>query len=206
MKNRWVMPAGSLALAVLTALSGPAGAEDAAETPVIVEMAIGNPDARVEVIEYASLTCPHCATFHRDVFPRLKRDYIDTGKINFILREVYFDRPGLFASITARCGGKDRFFPIVDRILATQQEWSRLESQPAIVQRLRSIALSMGVTDEAFRTCFYDQAKAELLVETEARNKREHGIGSTPSFVINGTTHSNMSYDEFASRIDAALN
>ncbi len=202
MKTRWAMQAGSLALAALMTLAGPVVAEE----PIVIDMAIGNPDAAVEVIEYASLTCPHCATFHRDVLPRLKTEYIDTGKINFILREVYFDRPGLFASITARCGGRDRFFAMVDRILATQQEWSQLESQPAIVQRLRSIALSMGVTDEAFRTCFHDQAKAELLVETEVRNKREHGIRSTPSFVINGKTHANMPYDEFVRLIEDAMN
>ncbi len=205
MKNGLARRMGFWVLAMLMTATSPVWAQEISAASGVVEMSIGNPDAQVEVIEYASLTCPHCAAFHRDVFPKLKAGYIDTGKIHFTLREVYLDRAGLFASITARCGGQDKFFPMVERILATQNEWSRLDSQPAIVQRLRSIALSMGVTDDAFRACFYDEAKAELLVDAEDKNRREYGITSTPTFVINGRTYSNMSYDEFAGVLDAAL-
>ncbi len=95
--NRTATPADPL---------GAAFAQDASDvdTSMIKEMSIGNPDAAVTVIEYASFTCPHCASFHASSFKQLKADYIDTGKINFIYRDVYFDRLGLWAAIVARCG------------------------------------------------------------------------------------------------------
>jgi len=87
-----------------------------------VEMTMGNPDAAVTVIEYASLTCPHCANFHTGTWPDLKANYVETGKINFIFREVYFDRAGLWAAAVARCGGPDRYFGIIDILFKKQAD------------------------------------------------------------------------------------
>ena len=92
-------------------LVGMASAQEATEMVAIPDMVIGAADAPVEVIEYASYTCPHCASFHANQFPQLKENYIDTGKIRFVYREVYFDRFGLWASMVARCGGQERFLP-----------------------------------------------------------------------------------------------
>ena len=97
-------------------------AEDV-DTSTIQEMTLGDPDAPVTMIEYASFTCPHCADFHANQFKKLKKDYIATGKVHFIYRDVYFDRFGLWASMVARCGGEDRFFGITDMIYAQQKEW-----------------------------------------------------------------------------------
>ena len=85
---------------------------DTAELPVIPDMVLGNAEAKVTLVEYGSYTCPHCRDFHAEVFKKLKADYIDTGKVKFIFREVYFDRYGLWAAMMARCGGPTRYFGI----------------------------------------------------------------------------------------------
>ena len=92
----------------------------------IERMLIGSDDAPVKVIEYASLTCPHCARFHTDVFGQIKANYIETGKVQFEMRDVYFDRYGLWAAMIARCGGPERYFGITDILFKKQAEWSKL--------------------------------------------------------------------------------
>ena len=96
--------------------------------PVISDMFLGPEDAPITVIEYASFTCPHCATFHKDVYKSLKKKYIDTNKIKFVFREVYFDKYGMWASLVARCAGKDKFFGLADMIMKTQNKWARAEN------------------------------------------------------------------------------
>ena len=96
------------AIALIIGMTAPAVSQDAATdtaAPALTYMAIGPADAKVTIVEYASFTCPHCAAFHTNVFKDLKKDYIDTGKVRFEFREVYFDRYGLWASMMARCGG-----------------------------------------------------------------------------------------------------
>ena len=102
------------------------------DTASIPDMMIGNPDAKVTVIEYASYTCPHCASFHASTFKDLKREYIDTNKINFVYREVYFDRYGLWASMIARCAGPDKFFGMTDLMFKTQSTWARA-GEPSMI-------------------------------------------------------------------------
>ena len=96
---------------------------DGVDTSGIMEMTLGSDDAPITLTEYASFTCPHCANFHRAVFKDLRKDYIDTGKVKFIYRDVYFDPFGLWASVVARCGGEERFFGIADMIYDQQSEW-----------------------------------------------------------------------------------
>ena len=181
--------------------------EDAAgiDISTIAEMSLGNPDARVTVIEYASYTCPHCATFHNGPFKQLKADYIDTGKIEFIYREVYFDRFGLWASMLARCGGPDRVFAMTDLIYKGQDTWARAVDPMLIAEELRRIGRLAGLDDAALDACLLDDTKAQTLVAWYQANAEEHGIESTPSFVINGKTYQNMSYADMTGLIDAAL-
>ncbi|WP_050931013.1 DsbA family protein [Aestuariivita boseongensis] len=188
-------------------LPGAAHAQDLdIDTSGIMEMQLGNPDAPVTVIEYASYTCPHCARFHEGAFKQLKADYIDTGKINFIYREVYFDRFGLWASMIARCGeNQQRFFGITEIIYELQSEWSRAGSPPQIADELRKIGRLAGIENDALEACLQDQEMAQTLVAWYQQNSIEHGIQSTPSFVINGRTYTNMAYDEFSSLIDEAM-
>jgi protein-disulfide isomerase len=189
----------------LSDLPGAAIAQSAdIDISTIAEMQMGNPDAPVTVIEYASYTCPHCATFHTGTFKQLKADYIDTGKINFIYREVYFDRFGLWASMIARCDGPDRFFGITDLIYDKQQEWARAGGPPEIADELRKIGRLAGIENETLEACLRDNDKAQTLVAWYQQNAEEHDIQSTPSFVINGETYTNMSYSDMAALIDEA--
>ena len=188
-------------------LPGAAFAQDAnIDTSVIAEMQMGNPDAPVTVIEYASYTCPHCARFHEGPFKQLKADYIDTGKINFIYREVYFDRFGLWASMIARCGdNQERFFGITDLIYEKQAEWTRAGTPPQIADELRKIGRLAGLDNDTLEACLQDQQNAQTLVAWYQQNAEEHGIQSTPSFVINGRTYTNMNYTDFSSLIDEEI-
>jgi len=184
-------------------------AQDAADvdTSMIREMSIGNPDAPVTVIEYASFTCPHCASFHADAFKQLKSDYIDTDKINFVYREVYFDRFGLWAGIIARCGEnpENRYFGIADMLFKQQSDWARQDTPAAIVDSLRKIGKTAGLSDADLDQCLQDGDKAQAMYALYLKNAEADGIDSTPSFVINGKKYSNMPYDEFKSVIDEAL-
>ncbi len=198
--RRQILIAGG-AFAGLATLGLPA----AAETREIVEMTLGDPDAPVTVIEYASLTCPHCATFHREVLPRLKEEYIETGQVHFISREVFFDRPGLWGAMLARCAGEDRYFGMLDLLYAQQATWSRSDDPATVVEHLYSIGRQAGMTRETMDACLQDADFAQALVAWYQENATEHGIQSTPSFVINGERTGNLPWAEFRARIEAEL-
>jgi protein-disulfide isomerase len=169
------------------------------------EMTQGNPDAPVTVVEYASYTCPHCGRFHTGAFKQLKADFIDTGKINFVYREVYFDRPGLWASMVARCGDGEKFHGITDLIYKDQAGWARAGDPAAIVRELGKIGRLAGLDGDTLDACLQDSEKAENLNTWQTKNLAADGIDSTPSFVINGKKYTNMAYDEMKGLIDAAL-
>ncbi|MEQ6203152.1 DsbA family protein [Sulfitobacter sp. HNIBRBA2951] len=175
------------------------------DTSGIVDMVTGNAESAVEIIEYASFTCPHCATFHNTAFKQLKADYIDTGKIKFVYREVYFDRFGLWASLVARCGGADKFFGIADLLYKEQALWTRAGEPAAIVEELRKIGRVAGLDNDALEACLQNGDQAQALVAWYQQNAEEDGIDSTPSFVINGKKYSNMSYADMKQVIDDAL-
>ena len=187
--------------AVQPGLSGAAHAQEAVE---VMEMVLGDPDAPVTLIEYASFTCPHCAAFHANVYPDLKADYIDTGKVKFIVREVYFDRPGLWAGIVARCGGGEAYFSIIDMIYAQQRQWTQAGDPQAVVGALRTIAKTVGVSDAELDACLTDAAHAEAMYATFVENADADGVSSTPSFVLDGRTHSNMAYADLSRLLDRA--
>lgn len=175
------------------------------DTSTIVEMSLGDPDAPVTVVEYASFTCPHCATFHQSVFKDLKKDYIDTGKVHFIYREVYFDRYGLWASMVARCGGQERFFGIADMVYSTQSEWTAGGDPAAIVESLRRIGRTAGLSNEQLDACLSNAESAQTLVAWYQENAAADNVQSTPSFLIDGKPYSNMSLAEFSEAIDSKL-
>jgi protein-disulfide isomerase len=183
-----------------------AQAQEAAEidTSTVQEMALGEPDAPVTVIEYASFTCPHCATFHADVLPQLKADYIDTGQVRFVHREVYFDRYGLWAGMVARCGGEMRYFGIADMVYAQQREWTSGEPTD-VVESLRRIGRTAGLTNDQLDACLSDGEKAQTLVAWYQENAEADGIEATPSFIIDGQKYSNMPYADFVEILDGKL-
>ena len=113
--------AAAVAFAALAGLPGLAAAQS---TPKVAEMSMGDPNAPVTLVEYAMFTCPHCAAFAEEVLPKIKENYIDTGKVRLVFREVYFNKPALWAAMIARCAPADRYFGIVDVLFSTQQSWA----------------------------------------------------------------------------------
>ncbi len=183
-----------------------ASAEEASEEiKPIAEMVQGDLDAPIEIIEYASFTCPHCATFHTDVYPKLKINYIDKGLVKFIYREVYFDKYGMWASMIARCAGADRFFGMTDQIYRKQSNWARAESDMAIVTELRKIGLLAGLDESQLSACLQDGVKLRALVEWYSQNAKRDEIKSTPTLIINGEKHSNQSYEQLTEILDEIL-
>ena len=176
-----------------------------AQESTIEDMVQGSPDATVEIIEYASYTCPHCASFHAGPYKDLKKDYIDTGKVKFVYREVYFDRFGLWASMIARCAGPDRFFGVTDLLYQEQSLWSRAGDPAAIVKELRKIGLKAGMDDEKLDACLNDAENAQALVTWYQENAERDNVRSTPSFLINGEPYSNMNYADFSKILDEKL-
>ena len=210
--NRFKSAFVATTLAVLAALfvsTHAAMAQDATDvdTSDITEMVLGNPDAEVTVVEYASFTCPHCASFHAGAFKDLKKDFIDTGKIKFVYREVFFDRQGLWAAIVARCGegAENRYFGIADMIYENQRGWARQEDPAAIVDSLRRFGKTAGLTDTQLDQCFTDAEGAQKLYARYLQQAEEDGVTSTPTFIIDGARHSNMPYAEMVELINAAL-
>lgn len=156
------------------------------ETPFAVgAQALGTEDAPVTIVEYASLTCPHCANFHATLWPDLKAQFIDTGKVRFIMREVYFDKYGLWAAMVARCGGSDTYFPFVDVFFKRQKEWTGGD-QGQIVENLRRIGKQGGLSDADLDVCLGDEDFARGLVSDYQTNAEKDGVRSTPTFFING--------------------
>lgn len=179
-------------------------APDAAKVEV-KDMTLGQEDAPVTLMEYASYTCPHCANFHATVFKDLKKDYIDTGKVKFVYREVYFDRYGLWAAMVARCGGDMRYFGIQDILYTTQQEWAGSDDPNVVVGNLKKIGKTAGMDDATLDACLKDGATAQALVDHYEANMKEYDVKGTPTLVVNGTVHSNMSYADLKSILDAEL-
>jgi protein-disulfide isomerase len=192
--------------AAATAAMTPALAQEtttAATEPT--DFSLGSPDAKVKIVEYASFTCPHCAQFHATVFGDLKKDYIDTGKVHFTMREVYFDRYGLWAALVARCGGEMRYFGIHNMLFEKQQEWAASEDPMQVVKNLKTIGLAAGLDDAAMEVCLNDTANAEALIKRFQTNMEADGVKGTPTIFVNGAKHSNMAYADLKAIIEAEL-
>ncbi len=185
---------------------GAAEAQDAdVDTSMVAEMTLGNPDADVTVIEYASFTCPHCANFHAGGFNDLKSDFIDTGLINYVYREVYFDRFGLWAGMLARCGGEERYFGLVSLIYENQRDWTASGDPAVVADNLRRLGRTAGLEDETVNACLQDNDMANAMVAVYQENATADGVSSTPSFLVNGQLLSGNNYNALKAAIDEAL-
>lgn len=194
-------PRGKDEVALLPGVNA-ANAQGTVEIPDIM---IGNPDAPVTVVEYASYTCPHCASFHKDTFKAFKTEYIETGKVHFIYREVFFDRYGLWASMIARCAGPERYMGIADLLYEQQQNWARAGDPAAIADSLKRLGLQAGLEQATLDACLEDADMAQSLVTWYEANAARDGVRSTPSFLINGDMHTgNMSLSQIGALVDAA--
>jgi len=170
----------------------------------VIEMVLGAVDAPVTVIEYASFTCPHCARFHEEVYPDLIANYVDTGQVRFVFREVYFDRYGLWAGLVARCGGPARYFDMSALLMEGQSDW--VAGEPAeVAANLRRVGLSAGLSDDQLDVCLTDSSHAEAMLDVSVAAAEADQITGTPSFVIDGELYPNMNYADFAEVLDGLL-
>jgi protein-disulfide isomerase len=186
---------GALALAAgagLQALPAFAQKKGPSEVPVeelmkpgpLGDLTLGPPDAKVTVVEYASMTCSHCAHFAKDVWPDFKKKYIDTGKIHFVFREFPLDNLAAAASMLARCAGGDKTFPLIEVLFEKQSEWAFVEGNP--VPKLFEIAKQAGFTQESFDKCLTDQKLLDNITDGRKRASEVFGVSATPTFFING--------------------
>ncbi|MEC9367294.1 MAG: DsbA family protein [Pseudomonadota bacterium] len=144
----------------------------------------GSADAPVTFIEYSSLTCPHCASFHKDVLPTLKSKYIDTGKVKYIIREFPLDNLAFAGFALARCAGPDKYYPFIELMYERQQAWAFGEGQPR--DRLFNMAKQAGFTEKTFEDCMNNTEVVNGIDAARKRGNEKFGVNSTPTFFING--------------------
>jgi protein-disulfide isomerase len=199
---------GSVAATALVATSVPALAQNASPQELAVAGPLGDvvqgpPDAKVTIVEYASLTCSHCGAFHRDTYPALKSRYIDTGKVRFILREFPLDPLATAGFMLARCDGEQKFYPIVDLLFQQQRAWTTTDRP---LDALRQMMRQAGFSQEKFDSCLKDQKLYDAVNAVKNRGMETLKIDSTPTFFINGQRYpGNMSIDEIEKIITPML-
>lgn len=184
----------------------PDGEVDAAklmEPGPLKEMTMGDENAPVTIVEYMSMTCPHCAAFHEDNFKPLVEKYVDTGKVRFVLREFPFDPRAAAAIMLARCAPENQFFPMVDVLFKQQRTWA---TAPDGREALLQIARLAGFTQESFEACLTNQKLLDDVNAVRTKAGNEFGVQSTPTFFVNGKRYpGNMSIDIMSAIIDPLL-
>jgi protein-disulfide isomerase len=150
------------------------------------EQTLGDPDAPVTIIEYASLTCPQCAQFHNEVLPDLKERYIETGRVQLIYRDFPLDERALMAAALAHCAGPDRYFGFLDVLFETQSGWARADDGVGALKKLGKLG---GMSDEQMDQCLADEQLANGILQTRLDGQNEHQVSSTPTLVINGEVY-----------------
>ncbi len=179
--------------------------EDLAHAGSDGDVVLGSDKAPVTIIEYASMTCSHCAHFSTTTFPELQKRYIDTGKVRFIFREFPLDPLAAAGFMLARCAGKDKFMAIVETLFAKQADWVVAEPKLA-VERLRAIARQFGFTEDSFDQCLANQQVLNGIQEVRDRAAEKLGVNSTPTFFVNGKKLTgDQSIDALAKEIDPYL-
>ena len=174
----------------------------------VVEMTLGENEAPISIVEYAAYTCIHCATFHNDIFPQLKSEYIDTGKVNFTYREFFLHRWGLWGSMIARCANDDQrvFFGVTDRIYKERDAWiNKNDDDQAAIFELKKIGKFFGSSEEKLESCLADKDKLNKLVEWWQFNRQSDEVNSTPTLIIDGEKIQVSSYEQLASLLDEKL-
>ena len=168
------------------------------------DIAVGSPDAKITVVEYSSLTCPHCAHFATKVFPDFKTKFIDTGKVRFITRDFPLDNLAAAASMLARCLDNDKAFAFIDTLFTTQDTWAHGEGNP--VPRLFEVSKPAGFTKESFDKCLTDQALLDKVTAARTRAGEKFQINSTPTFFVNGKRLTGVNQvEDFAKLINPLL-
>ncbi len=189
LRNRFfaVLASGAVLIAFLafnmTSIASAEDAQPAAAEGALPDMAIGKADAPVTIVEYSSLSCPHCAAFHKEVFPELESQYIATGKVRYVMREFPLNEPALAGAVLARCLDPSRYYAFTSLLFSKQKDWA---IEKDALTPLKALAKQAGMSGEEFDKCIDNEAlqKKILAVRDEGQKK---GVNATPSFFVNGT-------------------
>jgi protein-disulfide isomerase len=182
--------AGSLMLAPAALLAQ----GDVAEVPLaelmkpgdLPELSVGSADAKVTIVEYFSMTCPHCADFANRVYPELKKKYIDTGKVRFVFREFPHNSRAYAASMLARCAGGSKTIPMIEGLFETQESWAFQKEAAGFKSALLDVAKQSGFTQESFDKCLTDQKLLDQISAQHARATEKFGLTRIPTLFVNG--------------------
>ena len=193
--------AGTMAASPLLQLASLPAAAGNWEKPG--DMAIGAPEAPISLIEYFSLTCPHCRDFHTNTFPRLRTEYVDSGKVRFIARDFPLNRPALDAAILAQCAGPERYFAFIETLFNTFDNWTRSADY---VKALGQIGQLGGVSTAQFDDCLGDAALEAKIFSTMLEAQETYDVKSTPTFIINGKKQEgSLHFEAFSKSLDKLL-
>lgn len=187
---------GLAAAAVIAILTTAASAEPPTTEEALKDRVLGDPDAPVTIIEYASLTCSHCRHFHVEVLPTLKKNYIDTGKVKLILRDFPFDRAALMGAVMARCAPSERYFNFIDVLFKQQESWARSDDPFAALARIGKLG---GLNPSDFEACLKNQELVDGIVEKRLAGQKRFDVNATPTFIIDGDHKivGSQPYEEF---------
>ena len=185
MREMWFFLLIVLSLGTLSPTPALAAAGDAAKELAVQpsDRILGKAEAPITIIEYASLTCPHCAHFDVTVLPKLKEKWIDTGKAKLILRDYPLDEPALRAAMVARCAPADRFYPLIDTFFAQQEQWATTRDYRAALEKLAKLG---GISNKEFAACISDKKLEDQVAQSRLIASQQLGVDATPTFFING--------------------
>ena len=182
------------------------GAADVAKPVSLPDMALGPATAKVTITEFASMTCPHCAAFNAEVFPKIKAAYVDTGKVRYVFREFPLDIKAAAGSMLARCIAKDdasKYFAVVDLLFRQQNDWVMKNT----TETLERIGKQAGLSQQQVEDCLKDQALLDKIAADQKYAADVLKVDSTPTFFVNGEKiKGETSFEEFQKKIDPLLN
>ena len=167
------------------------------------DKALGDPNAPVTIIEYFSLTCPHCRWFHESIFPRLKTDYIDTGKVRFVARDFPLNTPALHAAVLAHCAGDERYFAFIHMLFETFDDWTTSRNYLDALVWLGKLG---GLSRKRFEACLADKALEEKILSSIADARTQYGVNSTPTVIVNGIQYvGEMRFEALAEHLESLV-
>jgi protein-disulfide isomerase len=165
-------------IGVNAVLAAPPSSADALKDRIM-----GDPKAPIEIIDYSSMTCPHCRAFHLETLPTLKKKYIDTGKARLVFRDFPFDKTALMASVLARCGNPKRYFSFLDVLFQQQPQWG---AAPDAQKALAKIGKLGGLSESDYQACLSDEKIIDGVIESRLVGANKYKVSSTPTFIIKG--------------------
>ncbi|BAI75351.1 DsbA oxidoreductase (plasmid) [Azospirillum sp. B510] len=192
-----------------TLTAAPPAAQAAATLPplseLMAERVLGDPKAPVTILDYSSMTCPHCAHFHAEILPKIKEAYIDTGKVKLVFRDFPFDQAALSASMLAHCAPVERYFPLTDVLFKSQPTWSRAADPAKALAQYGKLA---GMSQETIDACFANKELADAILNSRLTGQNQYKVEATPTFILNDgkvRIEGAQPFEAFAKEIDKLL-